>query len=268
MDRFKAITEKTQQVMALAEQLYGVKINPRISFELKGRVAGWAGCKFCPITRKAYDFTLRFNRELILGKHFEDMLNETVAHECAHLICFSRPELGRNHDAGWRRVAQSLGCSGSRCHNYDVVVRGRWDYLTDLGNKVSVTKRHHAYVQAGGTLKFKRGLGMIHKSSPHAPSGQLKLAPKPDKTMVVVTQPKQEVTTLPKVTTPNTPRVTKTVVSTNMGELTWAEKVRRLIREHKSQGVGIDTVIHLAIQDLGMTRERARSCVKAHWDKV
>ena len=50
------------------------------------------------------------------------------------------------------------------------------------------------------------------------------------------------------------------------GEMTWAEKVRQLIRARKAEGQ--QKVIELAVTDLGMTRERARSCVKAHWEKV
>ena len=277
MDRFKAITEKTQQVLALAEKIYGVKINPSISFNLRGRVAGWAGCKMCMFTRQASQFTLRYNSELINGKHFEDIRDETVPHEVAHLVCYARPELGRRHDMGWKLVCLALGGNGKARHDYDVVVKGRWDYLTDRGNKVSVTKRHHTYVQMGGTLSFKRGLGVISKTSPCAPSGELKITTKPDNTLVVHTQPKTEVTTAPKApkvttTAPKAPKVntsvSKTVEVTKTGELTWAEKVRRLIRAQKALGVSMDTVIGLAITDLGMTKERAKSCVKAHWNKV
>lgn len=261
MDRFAAISARTREVLAKAEALYGVKINPSIAFNLRGRVAGWAGCKFCMITRQATQFSLRFNSELIQGKHFDDMMNNTVPHEVAHLVCYARPDLGRKHDSGWQRVCLALGGDGRRCHDYDVVVKGRWDYLTDRGNKVSVTKKYHAYVQAGGTLTFKKGLGVISKASPCAPSGQLQVDPKPDTSVVMTLPPKQPASKAPKASS-------NTVATTNTGELTWAEKVRRLIRVQKALGMGIDPVISLAITDLGMTRERARSCVKAHWNKV
>ena len=280
MDRFAAITERTRQVLAQAEKLYGVKIEPTIAFNLRGRVAGWAGCKFCWMTRQATQFSLRFNSEIIQGDHFNDMMDNTVPHEVAHLVCYARPDLGRKHDAGWQRVCMALGGNGKRTHNYDVVVRGRWDYLTDRGNKVSVTKKYHNYVQMGGVLNFKKGLGMISRTSPCAPSGQLKVTPTPDNTMVTITKPKTDITTAPKTDIRQAPktditrapktnvRVSKTVEVSKTGELTWAEKVRRLIRAQKALGVGIDTVISLAIVDLGMTKERAKSCVKAHWDKV
>ena len=176
MDRFAEITSKTRAVLARAEQLYGVSINPVIAFNLTGRVAGWASCKINPVTRVTSGHRLRFNRDLITGNHFEDMRDNTVPHEVAHLVCDVRPDLGRNHDAGWRRVCIALGGNGRTRHDSDVVVRGRWDYLTDRGHKVSLTTRYHTYVQSGGVLTFKRGLGMVTRSSPCAPSGQLKVA--------------------------------------------------------------------------------------------
>jgi hypothetical protein len=158
----------------------------------------------------------------------------------------------------------ALGGDGKTRHDYDVVVRGRWDYLTDLGHKVSITKRYHAAVQAGATLTFKQNKGKINKDSPHAPSGQLKVTQKPGNITVVRTQlpvPKSKPKTV-------STQVRKTVETQKTGELTWAEKVRRLIGTHKPQGMSLETVIHLAIMNLGMTRERARSCVKAHWNKI
>ena len=44
-ERYEAIRNRTQEVLALAQRLYGVDIKPTVSFNLTGRVAGWAGCK-------------------------------------------------------------------------------------------------------------------------------------------------------------------------------------------------------------------------------
>jgi predicted SprT family Zn-dependent metalloprotease len=178
MDRFAEITQKTREVLARAENFYGVRISPVIAFNLTGRVAGWASCKINRVTGATTEHRLRFNRELILGQHFEDMRDNTVPHEVAHLVCWVRPDLGRNHNPGWRRVCMQLGGNGAMRHDYDVVVRGRWDYLTDRGHKVSLTRRHHDYVQQGGLLTFKRGLGTVTRACPHAPSGQLRIGAK------------------------------------------------------------------------------------------
>jgi len=39
--RYVAIRNKTSEVLALANQLYGVDIKPTVSFNLRGKVAGW-----------------------------------------------------------------------------------------------------------------------------------------------------------------------------------------------------------------------------------
>ena len=40
MDRFAEITQKTKQVLELAKKLYGVEINPSISYTLRDRKLG------------------------------------------------------------------------------------------------------------------------------------------------------------------------------------------------------------------------------------
>ena len=266
--RFEAVRARTQQVLDKAEALYGVKINPTIAFNLRGRVAGWAGCKFCALTRKAKDFSLRFNSELIQGDHFEDMITNTVPHEVAHLVCYARPELGRKHDAGWKQVCMALGGDGKRTHNYDVVVRGRWDYITDRGHKVSVTKRYHAAVQAGLTLNFKKGLGAITKSSQHAPSGQLKVMPKADGTTVVRTQPPStKPVAKPTNITVVPPSAAAAPTTEAPGGASWASRVRLLIAAAKARGDAPASVIAAAVA-MGMKNSSAINCVKANWTKV
>jgi predicted SprT family Zn-dependent metalloprotease len=253
MDRFEAVRARTQEVLAKAELLYGVKIDPKILFNLKGRVAGWAGCKFCRITRKAQDFTLRFNSELIQGKHFEDMMNLTIPHEVAHLTCYARPDLGAKHNPGWKRVCVSLGGSGDRTHSYNTApARGDgFTYRATCGTEITVSAVIHRKIQMGQGRVLRKTKGRIHKDCAWVPYGQ-----PVDTAPVAPTSTAQPVMPAQKV-----------VHTRKQGELTWAEQVRRLIRAHKPQGISQETVIGLAIMELGMTRERARSCVKAHWDK-
>jgi SprT protein len=271
MDRFAEITRKTQDVLALAKKLYGVDINPSISYNLRGRVAGWAGCKFCLMTRKATQFSLRFNRELIAGKHFEDVRDETVPHEVAHLVCYARPELGRKHDMGWKRVCLALGGNGKTRHDYDVVVKGRWDYMTDRGHKVSVTKRYHDHVQRGGVLNFKHGKGTIDRYSPCAPSGQ----PIPS---VGRHGPRPQVAPTTWTIVPPAPRAPEMRVAAAApaprpagkpaAGMSKAEQVRAFIREARNNGSGQDWVVTRAMINLGMPRAQALRYVSENWDRA
>jgi SprT protein len=263
--RFGAIREKTHAVLDLARQLYGVDIQPHVSFNLRGRAAGIASCRMCRITRRASDFKVRYNPHFIQGEHFQDMLDNTVPHEIAHLVTYMRPDLGRKHDAGWRRICLALGGNGLRCHAYDVPVTNGFTYRASCGTLITVSKVIHNKIQMGQSRRLKKTGGRVDRFSAWAPHGE----PVPEipqvRKIAEVVWPQPRAAATPPVQQPQ-PRAR--AVKAASGELTWAEKVRRLIREQKSRGISQETVISLAVMNLGMTRERARSCVKAHWDKV
>lgn len=263
--RFGAIREKTHAVLNLARQLYGVDIQPHVSFNLRGRAAGIASCRMCRITRRASDFKVRYNPHFIQGEHFQDMLDNTVPHEIAHLVTYMRPDLGHKHDAGWRRICLALGGNGLRCHAYDVPVTNGFTYRASCGTLITVSKVIHNKIQMGQSRRLKKTGGRIDRFSAWAPHGE----PVPEipqvRKIAEVVWPQPRAAATPPIQQAQ-PRAR--AVKAASGELTWAEKVRRLIREQKSRGISQETVISLAVMNLGMTRERARSCVKAHWDKV
>lgn len=239
-ERYNAIRARTQEVLERARQLYGVVIQPTISFNLTGRVAGWAGCKHCAGGRL---YTLRFNQQMIAGKHFEDIMNETVPHEVAHLVCFARPDLGRNHDTGWRRVCLALGGNGKTRHEYDVVLAGGWDYITDRGIKVTIGARHHARVMAGQTLTFKRGKGSIGPNSPRVRSGQ----PFPG--------------TPAPTPAPNTELYHRAANSL-------ASRARDLLQAAQAQGLGQEWAVQEAVRTLGMGLDAARYYMRNNWERL
>ncbi len=263
--RLNAIREKTHAVLDLARKLYGVDIQPHVSFNLRGRAAGIASCRMCRLTRRASDFKLRYNPHFIQGDHFQDMLDNTVPHEVAHLVTYMRPDLGYKHDAGWRRICLALGGNGLRCHAYDVPVTNGFTYRASCGTLVTVSKVIHNKIQQGQSRRLKKTGGRIDRFSAWAPHDEpVPEIPQVRKIAEVVwPQPRAAVTPPVQQAQPQA-----RAVKAASGELTWAEKVRRLIREHKSRGISQETVISLAVMNLGMTKERARSCVKAHWDKV
>lgn len=155
---------KCKEVIEKAKTLYGVDLNVvQIGFSLKGRVAGWAQWKrHMGLSR----YTCRFNYDMIArgdAEALRDMVEDTVPHEFAHIVCFMKPELGKNHDYGWQRVCRGLGGTGKRTHDTEVVFgRGvTYEYTTNRGCKVRMNERRHKLVQAGVPLQYRRGQGTV-----------------------------------------------------------------------------------------------------------
>lgn len=58
---------------------------------------------------------IEFNSQTIqTPEAIEQVINVIVPHEVAHLVCFIRPSLGKNHNAGWKHVCLLLGGTGRR----------------------------------------------------------------------------------------------------------------------------------------------------------
>lgn len=156
------VLDKCNEVKALALKHYGVDLSDvPVHIDVKGRVAGWA-------CRKFGQYKVRLNADMITRgdpEVLKDMLEDTIPHEFGHIVCFKRPELGKNHDQGWRRVCLTLGGTGKRTHDNEVVYGkgATYEYTTDRGNKVRMGEKHHQRVQMGFPLRYKRGLGTVTK---------------------------------------------------------------------------------------------------------
>ena len=157
------IVDKCKAIFAKATELYGLNFdNVGIRFDLKGRAAGMA-------CRRGGHMYMRFNRDMLTRDAFDHVINDTVPHEIAHIICFMNPQLGRNHDSGWTRVCRTLGGNGERCHSEEVVFgKGTtYEYITDRGHTVRMSDKHHAMVQAGRSLRYKSGKGTVTRECVH-----------------------------------------------------------------------------------------------------
>jgi predicted SprT family Zn-dependent metalloprotease len=302
--RFDSIREKTAEVVAKAESLYGVKLNPlSTSFNLRGRVAGWASCKACR-TGQGKTFGLRFNRNLILGdKHYQDILDETVPHEVAHLVCYADPSLGKNHDRGWKRVCIAIGGNGKTRHEYDTKIQGSgWDYMTDLGHRVTVNAKTHRRIQESGRVfRYRNGKGAISKLSPFCKEGgEMPESPPtgniiPSKPLLVDrdTRKAEALKTMQNFKenddsgesdTLDWLRWAESVMSAEVvddgskndhpivrrsdGSMSKAALVRSMIRTAKENGLPVEDVIRQAISELGMSRGQATNYVMQNWRKV
>ena len=157
----KRIESKLKEVLALAKQLYlFTPINLTIKYKTKGRAAGQASYNY-----RTNKMGLMFNLEA-LEKDAEHLLNETIPHEVAHLVCYSDPCLGRNHDYGWKTVCRRLGGSGERCHSIDLTpakVTQKFTYVASCGSKVEVSKIIHNRIQRGvaGYYALERTKGKL-----------------------------------------------------------------------------------------------------------
>ena len=158
------ILNKCKEVQEIALRLYGVDLSVvRISFDLKGRTAGWAQWK-----RRlgVASYACRFNYDMIArgdADALNDMRDDTVPHELAHIVCYMKPELGKSHDGGWQRVCRALGGTGKRTHSTEVVYGHgiTYEYTTDRGCKVRLNERGHQAVLRGQTLSYRKGLGTV-----------------------------------------------------------------------------------------------------------
>ena len=161
--RREAIITRCFEIFRRAEAQYGVNLGRvEILFNLRGRVAGMACCRRNRFSSApATDLKLRFNADMIAGDGYDHILNDCVPHEIAHLVCYANPQLGANHDRGWKRVCVALGGNGERCHTEDVLMAkgNTYRYVTSTGAEIQVGDRHHSQIQAGAVLHAHRKVG-------------------------------------------------------------------------------------------------------------
>lgn len=159
-DQIQRIKDRCNAVVLKAKELYGIDLSGvQVRFDLRGRCAGQA-------MRKSGVYIVRFNRDMLTREAFNHVHDNTVPHEYAHIICFMNPSLGRNHDSGWERVCRALGGSGATRHSEEVVYgKGvTYEYITTAGHAVRLSQQRHARIQQGGTLTYRRGMGMVNKT--------------------------------------------------------------------------------------------------------
>jgi SprT protein len=117
----------------------------RVVCNIRGGVAGYAE----RITPTQY--RLRFNHEAIL-KYPDQMVNDTIPHEIAHIVCYVNPQLGKDHDDGWKRVCRELGGDDSRCHDM-VLTKAkevpRYKYTMPDGREYNLAGKQHNAIQNG-----------------------------------------------------------------------------------------------------------------------
>ena len=164
------LQERTQQVRAKiaeltlqANRLYGITLPAiDIRFDLRGRCAGQAGWR-------GTNYFMRFNTDMMVNAAWDHLINDTVPHELAHVVCFFAPRLGKNHNPGWARVCRQLGGSGQRCHKEEVTyANGKTFYYTSsTGQTITLSIQRHRKIQQGTAYRFKYGKGTVDRTCPY-----------------------------------------------------------------------------------------------------
>lgn len=246
-DKIQAIRNKVAECIRLAEQQFGVTMpQVQIRFDLKGRAAGIAG-------RRYGQFYLRFNCNHIAlgGKTWEHMINDTVPHEVAHTVCQAFPQLGRNHNPGWKRVCKALGGNGERCYTEQdapeaVAAQRPFVYITTAGHQVRVSKVIHRKIQSGSVYGYRDGRGQLNNQCQYSYMDAAAIQQTKEPVVVNTTKVKSQ---------------TKPV----SGNGSKADLVRARIAQAKARSEDAGVVVQWAVETLGMSRSLAKTYVKNNW---
>ena len=164
------IKAKVRECIALAKVKYGFAIKYSeldITFKSTGQSAA---CAWWRQRFGARTYGLKFSTESA-SLDSDEMLNDTVPHEVAHLVCMWNKSLGKNHDNGWVHVCIGLGGTGERTHS-QVLTKGRYRaqyiYKTDSGAETKCGAKIHKKIQLyGATYTYKPTRESFGKSHYH-----------------------------------------------------------------------------------------------------
>lgn len=165
---------RCKEVVELAKTLYGIDMSDVQIGWVKGRCAGKAGGRKLRDTVMS-NYYVKFNYDMLGREAAEHVDSNTVPHEYAHVLGYIDPvRFGSKHDYLWAKTCRELGGNGTRCHQEDVVygTGTTYEYTTDRGQKVRLSSKKHSYVQAGGTLRYRAGLGQVSKACAYSIVGQ------------------------------------------------------------------------------------------------
>lgn len=149
-EKHSQIINKVSHCIAIAESTYGIKMPPvSVKFTLRGKTAGMA-----VFEKGKYSIKINTTHMKLGGKTWEHLLNCTVPHEVAHLICFAYPMFGKEHDVGWQTLCICLGGNGKALYDSTDAPEAYeqytpYSYTTTAGNICKVSAAIHKKIQQG-----------------------------------------------------------------------------------------------------------------------
>ena len=130
-----------------AKELYpdiGDKLDKcRVTFKQKGRIAAkamWGSTIEVMINMEAYALDP------------DEMINDTIPHEVAHLVAALHHSADCSHDPRWQRICLALGGTAKRTHSMKLTpIRKskRFLYRNENGAEVTLKQGRHSNLQLG-----------------------------------------------------------------------------------------------------------------------
>lgn len=166
-ERIQLVQAKIQTLIAQWSAQTGQTLpDIQVKFDLRGRVAGWAGSR-------GGRYFMRFNTDMMQNAAWTHVINNTVPHELAHVICFVQGT-DSGHGGVWVRTCRALGGNGERCHSEQVTyAKGRtYVYTTSTGRTIHLSSIKHGKIQQGASYTGRNGLGRIDRRCAYHVLGQ------------------------------------------------------------------------------------------------
>jgi predicted SprT family Zn-dependent metalloprotease len=154
------VQAKFNEVKVLAEKIYGINCGLlKLKTTLVGTSAGLATMAF-PKGLPKLEINLNINAINGTDEQRDHVINNTIAHEMAHIVNYLLPSSGNNHNRGWQRVCRNLGGDGNATYSVKKVgnISSSVKYLYEVnGNRVFMGKIRHNRTQRRSTVYYYSG---------------------------------------------------------------------------------------------------------------
>ncbi len=155
------VTDKTDYFIRLANNKLQLNLpSILIKFDLKGRASGM-------FVVRQNQLCIRYN-EIIFSKYFDDNVLNTVAHEVAHYVVYSKWGMKKvkPHGKEWKQVMNLFNVEPQVTSNYDVSElplhrQTRHEYICDcMSHQLSAT-RHNKVQKKKAVYKCRKCLQLL-----------------------------------------------------------------------------------------------------------
>lgn len=245
-ERQKLILERARELIDLANTTFGITL-PEIHFDfesIKGNLKAGRACRRGPKS------IMQINSVLLIqnDEAWKDALLDTLPHELAHIVCQFNPHLGRGHNAGWQRVAATLGATPkARFHSTAPTIYAvgeTYIYTDTLGKERVYSQARHKKVQAGWYYTYRATGARVDKQCSYRVLDQTALS-----------------TAARSTSNASNAQHTAPLLTSK------AVRARAVMRECVAEGVSYDETIQRIMDETGHPKHLAKACYNVGRDQ-